>query len=131
MLVAVICIVAVCGGGIAGAGFDPQPTGEGDGTLTIGQLAPQTGDLSSITQSLTAPVMMAVDEVNAAGGVFGHPASYAVADDGNEPDAARVSLESMLEAGKIDALIGPASSGTMLGILDDIRRAHVVVCSGS
>ena len=117
-------------GGVARAG-DVQPTGYGDGSLSIGQLAPQTGDLSSIAASLTAPVMMAVDEINAGGGVLGKPVTYRQSDEGTGPDVARVSLEEMLEAGKVDAIIGPASSGSMLGILDDIRRARVLDCSGS
>jgi len=118
-------------GGAAGAGFDPQPTGKGDGTLTIGQLAPQTGSLSSIAPSLTAPVTTAIDEINAAGGVFGQPVSYSVADDGTEPAVALVSLEMLLESGRADAIMGPASSGTMLGMVDDTRAAHVLMCSGS
>ena len=127
VVIGVVCVFADA----AGAGFDPQPTGKGDGTLTIGQLAPQTGSLSSIAPSLTTPVTTAIDEINAAGGVFGQPATYSVANDGNEPDVALVSLEMLLESGKADAIVGPASSGTMLGMLDDIRRAHVLMCSGS
>ena len=126
-------VISIAGGfgGTAGAGFDPQPTGEGDSALTIGQLAPQTGALSSIAPSLTAPVAVAIDEINAAGGVFGQPVSYSVADDGTDPDVALVSLEMLLESGKVDAVMGPASSGTMLGLLDDVRQQHVLVCSGS
>jgi branched-chain amino acid transport system substrate-binding protein len=115
---------------VAGAG-DVQPTGYGDGALSIGQLAPQTGDLSSIAASVTAPVVMAVDEINAAGGVLSKPVTYRQGDEGNSPDVARAALEVMLEAGKIDAIMGPTSSGSMLGILDDIRRAGVLDCSGS
>ena len=117
-------------GGVAG-GFDPQPTGTGDGRLTIGQLAPQTGSLSSIAPSLTTPVTTAIDEINAAGGVFGQPVSYSVANDGDEPNFALGSLEMLLENGKADAIMGPASSGVMLGMLDDIRASHVLLCSGS
>ena len=126
----VIGIVSVFGG-VAGAGFDPQPTGKGDGTLTIGQLAPQTGSLSSIVPSLTTPVTTAIDEINAAGGVFGQPVSYSVANDGDKPDIALGSLETLLESGSADAIMGPASSGVMLGMLDDVRARHVLMCSGS
>ncbi len=129
VFVAVLGLVGTSGG-VARAG-DVQPTGYGDGSLSIGQLAPQTGDLSSIAASLTAPVMMAVDEINAGGGVLGKPVTYRQSDEGTGPDVARVSLEEMLEAGRVDAIMGPASSGSMLGILDDIRRARVLDCSGS
>ena len=130
-VVVVVAVVVTATGSIADAGFDPQPTGKGDGTLTFGQLAPHTGALNSIVSSLTAPVTMAIDEINDAGGVLGQPVNYAVADDGTEPDVALVSLEMLLESGKVDAVMGPASSGTMLGILDDVRAARVLVCSGS
>jgi branched-chain amino acid transport system substrate-binding protein len=129
VLFVVIGVVSVFGG--TASGFDPHPTGKGDGTLTIGQLSPQTGSLSTIAPSLTTPVTTAIDEINAAGGVFGQPVSYSVANDGNEPDIALGSLEMLLESGKVDAVMGPASSGTMLGMLDDTRAAHVLMCSGS
>jgi branched-chain amino acid transport system substrate-binding protein len=121
----------VASAGAAGAGGDVEPTGHGDGTLAIGQLAPQTGQLSNIVQSLTTPVTLAIDEINTAGGVLGQPATYALADDGTNPDVAIASLESLLEEGRVDAIMGPASSGTMLGILDSVRGAKVLDCSGS
>jgi branched-chain amino acid transport system substrate-binding protein len=117
-------------GGVAGAG-DPEPTGYKDGTLTIGQLAPQTGRLSNLVQSFTTPVTLAIDEINAAGGVLGQPVAYSLADDGTNPDIATASLETLLEGGKVDAIMGPTTSGTMLGILEIIRDTKVLDCSGS
>jgi branched-chain amino acid transport system substrate-binding protein len=115
----------------AAAGGDVEPTGYRDGTLTIGQLAPQTGRLSNVVQSLTAPVTMAIEEINGAGGVLGQPVGYSLADDGTNPDVALASLEPMLEEGKVDAIMGPSTSGTMLGIIDAVRDANVLDCSGS
>jgi branched-chain amino acid transport system substrate-binding protein len=127
----VLGLVAVSSRAATAAGGDVVPTGYGDGSLSIGQLAPQTGDLGGIAASLTTPVTMAVDEINADGGVLGEPVTYHPADEGNSPDTARVALEEMLEGGRVDAIMGPAASGSMLGILDDIRRARVLDCSGS
>ena len=119
------------GTSVAAAGGDVEPTGQGDGTLTIGQLAPQTGRISNVIQSLTAPVTMAIEEINGAGGVLGQPVGYSVADDGTNPDVALASLEPLLEEGRVDAILGPSTSGTMLGILDAVRDAKVLDCSGS
>jgi branched-chain amino acid transport system substrate-binding protein len=133
VLLVVIGLAAVVQGGsvgIAGAG-DPQPTGHGDGTLTIGQLAPQTGQLSSLVQSFTTPVALAIEEMNAAGGVLGQQVPYTLADDGTNPDIAIDSIEQLLEEGRVDAIMGPATSGTTLGIIDQIREASVLDCSGS
>jgi branched-chain amino acid transport system substrate-binding protein len=115
----------------AAAGGDTEPMGHGDGTLSIGQLAPQTGRLSNVVQSLTTPVTMAIEEINGAGGVLGQPVGYSLADDGTNPDVALASLEPLLEEGRVDAVIGPSTSGTMLGIIDAVRDAKVLDCSGS
>jgi branched-chain amino acid transport system substrate-binding protein len=116
--------------GTSGAG-DPQPTGIGNGTLTIGQLAPQTGQLNNLVQSFTTPVTLAIEEMNAAGGVLGQQVPYTLADDGTNPDVALVSLEQLLEGGGVDAIMGPATSGTMIGIIDQVRDSKVLDCSGS
>jgi branched-chain amino acid transport system substrate-binding protein len=116
-------------GGAAGAGEEKR--GNVNGTLEIGQLAPQTGSLSNIVQSLTVPVTMAVEEINAAGGVLGKPAAYTVADDATDPAVASESLEGLLEDSKVDVVIGPTSSGSTINILEEVRRRGVLVCSGS
>ncbi len=104
-----------------------------DGTLILGQLAPLTGELASISKSLTAPVQIAVDEVNAAGGFNGKPVGLAVADDasGSNPTIAPASLNTLLNTNGVDVVMGPASSGTALALLDTMRRTGTLDCSGS
>src|SRR5947207_8273301 len=117
------------GGGAAGAGEEKR--GNVNGSLELGQLASQTGPLSNIVQSLTVPVTMAVDEVNAAGGVLGKPVTYTVADDATDPNVGSEALEGLLEDSKVDAIMGPTSSGITLNILEEVRRRGVLLCSGS
>jgi branched-chain amino acid transport system substrate-binding protein len=129
---AVISLLSVYGGTAGGApGGKPPDRGNVNGTLEIGQLAPQTGQLSNIVQSLTTPVNLAIDEINAAGGVRNTPVTYTQADDGTEPTIASQSLDRLLNSDKVDAIMGPASSDVMLGILDKVRGAGVLTCSGS
>lgn len=105
--------------------------GNVDGTLVLGALLPQSGDLSAIYGALSTPIDLAIDEINAAGGVNGKPVERRDGDDGTNPDVATGSLDTLLESDKVDAIVGPASSGTMLGIIDKVRDAGVVTCSGS
>jgi len=131
-LFALISLLTVYGGTAGGSPTGKPPDrGNVNGTLEVGQLAPQTGQLSNILQSLVTPVQMAVDEINAAGGVLGNPVTYTQADDGTDPTVASQSLDRLLNSDKVDAIMGPASSGTMLGILDKVRSAGVLTCSGS
>jgi ABC-type branched-subunit amino acid transport system substrate-binding protein len=130
-LFALIGLLSVYGGTAGGSPTKPPDRGNVNGTLEFGQLAPQTGQLSNIVQSLTTPVTMAVDEINAAGGVLDKPVTYTQADDGTDPTVASQSLDRLLNSDKVDTIMGPASSTTMLGILDKVRSAGVLTCSGS
>jgi branched-chain amino acid transport system substrate-binding protein len=127
--VAGLASALLAGGGPAGAGEENR--GNVNGSLELGQLASQTGPLSSIVQSLTVPVTMAVDEINAGGGVLGKPVTYTVADDATDPNVGSEALEGLLEDSKVDAIMGPTSSGITLNILEEVRRRGVLVCSGS
>jgi branched-chain amino acid transport system substrate-binding protein len=130
-LFALISLLSAYGGAAGGSPTKPPDRGNVNGTLEIGQLAPQTGQLSNIVQPLTTAVTIAIDEINAAGGVLGNPVTYTQADDGTDPTVASQSLDRLLNSDKVDAIMGPASSGTMLGIIDKVRSAGVLDCSGS
>lgn len=105
--------------------------GNVDGTLVMGALLPQSGDLSAILPALQTPIEMAVKEINDAGGVNGKPVSLKIADDGTSPDVATTSLDTLLTSDKIDVLLGAAASTTTLGIIDKVVTAGVTECTGS
>jgi branched-chain amino acid transport system substrate-binding protein len=142
VFVALAILVAGCSGSEdsddAGTGSStttgsPAEPSHVDGTLIFGQLAPQTGALATIVKSLTAPVQIAVDEINAAGGFNNKAVGLAVADDasGDNPDVAAASLETLLQTNGADAILGPTASGTALELLSTIRSAQILQCSGS
>ena len=63
---------------------------KGDGTLVVGTLLPQTGDLAFLGPPEFAGVDAAVEDINAAGGVNGKHVTQAKADSGDgTPDIAR------------------------------------------
>jgi hypothetical protein len=57
--------------------------------------------------------------------------TYTVADDATDPAIASESLEGLLEDVKVDAILGPTSSGITLNILEEVQRRGVLLCSGS
>ncbi|WP_062432235.1 ABC transporter substrate-binding protein [Herbidospora daliensis] len=98
----------------------------GDGTLTIGSILPQTGDLAFLGPPEFAGVDLAVEEINAAGGVLGKPVTKIHADSGDaKTDIASQSVDNLLQQ-KADAIIGAASSGVSLTVIDKIVNAGVV-----
>jgi branched-chain amino acid transport system substrate-binding protein len=102
-----------------------------DGTLNLGQLAPVSGPVSAIAASFTTPVRLAVDEMNATGGVDGKAVGLTVADDASTVATARAALTTLVAQQHVDAVIGPSSSEVAAALMPDLPRDHVVMCSGS
>jgi branched-chain amino acid transport system substrate-binding protein len=142
-LVALACTIALIG---AACGDDDDndaastPTsapsadrGNLDGALKVGLLMPQSGDLSAILDALVTPIQMAIDEINAAGGVNGQQVASVQKDDGggSNTDIASASLDTLLTSDRVDLVLGPASSTTTLGIIDKVGSNRVLECSGS
>jgi branched-chain amino acid transport system substrate-binding protein len=101
----------------------PECTGDSDGTLTIGGLLPQTGDLSFLGPPEEAGAALAISEVNAAGGVLGQPVAWLPGDSGDaDPDVANPTVDAHLAA-NADVILGAASSGISLNVIDKITGA--------
>ncbi len=102
----------------------PEPTG--DGKLVVGSLLPTTGDLEFLGPPEIAGVGMAVDDINAAGGVNGEKVDLVEADSGDgTPNIAPASVDRLLSQ-EADVIVGAASSSVSLSVIDKIINAGVV-----
>lgn len=127
LVVAAVTLVGATEGP-AGAGTDRDNK---DGQLVIAHLGPETGALGPIIGSLRTPVQLAVDEINAAGGVNDAPAGFVTGDEGADSEVASQTLDRLLTSDKVDVVIGPASDATAIGVLDKIGVGAALTCSGS
>jgi hypothetical protein len=101
----------------AGATGDP---------LVIGTLLPLTGNLAFLGPPEVAGARLAVNDINAAGGVLGQPVQLVEGDSGDaSTDTATQTVDRLLQAG-VDAIIGAASSGVSLTVIDRITGAGVL-----
>ena len=99
---------------------------KGDGTLTVGSLLPQTGDLAFLGPPEFAGVDLAIEDINAAGGVLGKDVVGVDADSGDgTPDIAGAEVDNLL-ADNSDVIVGAAASGVSVSVIDKITGAGVV-----
>ncbi|CAN5452710.1 ABC transporter substrate-binding protein [soil metagenome] len=115
---------------------DPADNGgrkEGDGTLKLGAVLPQSGNLAQLGPPMISGAQYAIDEINKAGGVLGKDVSITVKDDGGGGDdaLALTSAEGLINNDGIDALVGAAPSGTTKAILDSVVSSGTAECSPS
>jgi ABC-type branched-subunit amino acid transport system substrate-binding protein len=99
---------------------------EADGVLHIGTILPQTGSLAFLGPPEFAGVKLAIQDVNKAGGVLGKDVKLTEGDSGDATtDIANQTVDRLLAA-KADAIIGAASSGVSLTVIDKIVGSGVV-----
>jgi ABC-type branched-subunit amino acid transport system substrate-binding protein len=111
------------------AGGAEVPEDCGDGTLTVGTLLPQTGNLAFLGPPEFAGVELAIQEINEAGGVLDNEVAKIDADSGDTTtDIASQSVERLLSQ-DVDAIIGAASSGVSFTVIDRITGAGALQIS--
>ena len=107
-----------------------QPAGV-DGTLKIGTVLPQTGDLAVLGPAMIEAVKLAVSQINEAGGALDGNVELAEGDSGTNEDVANDTVDRLVQSENVDALIGAASSRVTLSIIDKVTGAGIVECSPS
>ena len=117
------------GGGDAGTASPTETAAaapKGNGVLTFGSLLPQTGDLAFLGPPEFAGVDLAIEEINAAGGVLGKDVEEIDADSGDgTPDIAGAETDKLLSANS-DVIVGAAASGVSITVIDKITGSGVV-----
>jgi ABC-type branched-subunit amino acid transport system substrate-binding protein len=101
----------------------------GDGTLTLGTLLPQTGSLAFLGPPQFAGVDLAVEEINAAGGVLGKDVQKFDSDSGDTTTDIATGSVNRLLSNNVDAIIGAASSSVSLTVIDKITGEGAVMFS--
>lgn len=103
----------------------------GDGAIKIGFLAPLTGDAASYGESESRAVQIAVEEINAAGGVNGRVFELVVEDGKCDPQAAGAAAQKLVNIDKVKIVIGGACSGETLAAAKITEPAKVILISPS
>ncbi|PHV64100.1 ABC transporter substrate-binding protein [Cyanobacterium aponinum] len=98
-------------------------------SLKVGTLLPITGDLSSIGQNMPTAVQLAVDTINACGGVNGQPVTLVKEDSQTDPVAGSAAMTKLTEVDKVAGVVGAFASSVSTAALDVAVRNNVMMIS--
>lgn len=98
-------------------------------TIKIGALMSLTGALGPYGPSILDGAKMAVDTINAAGGLLGKQLELVVRDTATSPDVGRDAASKLVELDKVVAIVGALSSGVTLAASSVTIPAEVVLIS--
>jgi branched-chain amino acid transport system substrate-binding protein len=92
--------------------------------ILIGYLPALTGPSSSTGIGINRGVQLAVQEINAAGGIDGRQIELIVRDTQSEPTKAVNGAAELIHAHKVSVVLGPVNSGESLAVVPLLARAN-------
>ena len=114
-----------------GPGPDQKPAGAAAAAqaIPIGHIASLTGDTATFGQSADRGMRMALEEINAQGGVLGRPLELLSEDDRSITEEARTAAQKLLQRDRVVALLGEIASSRSLAAAPEAQRARVPMIS--
>ncbi len=107
----------------------PAEGGDAAAGLKLGGLFPTTGDLSSIGQNMPKAANLAVDTINACGGVNEQPVELIQEDTQTDPNAGSAAMSKLAEVDQVAGVIGAFASSVSGATIDIAVRNEVMQIS--
>lgn len=98
--------------------------------LRLGYLLPETGPLASLGRPQIESVRLALEDINAAGGVNSQDVHLEPTDEANDAGLAEASATRLVDS-DVQGVVGAASSTMTLSVLPTLHDAGVAQCSPS
>jgi branched-chain amino acid transport system substrate-binding protein len=111
-----IALLVALAGPVAGLAAPAGPP------VRVGSSLALTGPLAAtaLVHKITGEIY--VDEVNRKNGLLGRPVEWVLLDDQSKPDIARTLYERLITVDKVDLLIGPYATGSILSAMGVAQR---------
>lgn len=136
LVLGVCTALAACGGGgsksasngTAAAGAGKAPSGT---PIKLGVMADLNGTCAPIGASIRLGTDLAVQQLNAAGGVNGHPVQVQYADPQSDPSQAVQLATQLVQQDHVDVLVGSCLSSECLGVEGIALKLQTVYVTSS
>jgi branched-chain amino acid transport system substrate-binding protein len=99
-------------------------TAQGQPPVLVANVVELSGDGAIAGTNFNNGVLLAVKEINAAGGILGHRIETLVLDTQTRPELAKAAFAKAVELDAF-AVTGPVFSGMVLAVMDEIRAAGI------
>lgn len=107
------------------------PAGRAADPIKVGEVASLTGKEATFGQSSHNGTVLAIEELNAAGGVLGRPLLLLTEDNQSQAGEAATAARKLVSREKVVALLGEVASGRSLAIAPIAQQAKIPMISPS
>lgn len=113
-------------GAILAAGLAPFAATAADAPLRLGALMPLTGDLQSYGVLGLNGAKLAIEEINAAGGVMGTDVALSHGDTQTLPQPGVSAAQKLVNANRVVGLVGAMSSGVTIPVALSVSKSNKI-----
>jgi len=124
VLVLVLILAAGCGGG-------GEETSEEAEAYKIGAIFDISGPASSLGVPERNTALLIEEQINAAGGIDGHPVEIIIEDNESNETKAVQAAKKLIEVDQVLAIVGPSTTGTSMAIIDTVQKSEVPMVSAA
>jgi branched-chain amino acid transport system substrate-binding protein len=132
-LVSLLLLAGACGGG-GGSGGSGSGGSDDNSPIKIGVVGPMTGLAGFVGKNMVEGIQLAIDDINADGGLLGRQVEFVMRDDEADPAKTATAVRELIEKEEISAMFGPASTTTYLSaarIIEDNKIPTWVISAGA
>ena len=112
-------------------GPEGAATNDSTGPVKVGIYGDLSGQTSSFGQSTKNGVLMAIDEINAAGGINGRKVEWVMEDDQGQPQQASTVVAKLINQDRVHAILGEVASTNSLAAAPKAQEAKVPMITPS
>lgn len=123
-------VVALLALSMCFAGGDKESSADG-AVVKIGFIGPLTGDYANYGTLCRQAVEMAIDEINAKGGVNGASIKLFAEDSEGDSQKALAAMEKLSSSDKVCAIIGPVLTGETFSVAERAQAEGIVIITPS
>ena len=123
-------VTALAAAGCGARTGDPRPGGAAQvdvsaGTVKVGLLNSLSGTMAISEVTVRDALMLAIEEINAAGGILGRQIDLLTRDTAGDPTKAVNFAQQLAFSDKVDFVIGPVNSGEGLATTPVLAKAGI------
>lgn len=102
-------------------------TASADGKIKFGTISPNTGNLAAYGEAVVNAMKLAVEEINAAGGILGKQVELESLDDKGDSTEGANAFNKLADDSSISAIIGSVTSGVTTGLAPLANEAKITL----
>lgn len=118
-----LLVLTAVGGILAACGDDKSP-------IRLGYLGGLTGRTADLGTGGRNGIQIAVDQLNAKGGINGRQVELLQKDDQNDPETGKKAVRELIDS-KVEAILGPMTSNVAVAVAPLVTDAGMLMVSGT